>query len=112
MSAGSGLKGADDPRGLIRRRLGEAVMRKLAIDGQEVSGAELQSAGLALPVVPRMRVEERALALARSIARAPRGALAELKRHMRRDPLMPGDAMPAAEPLRAFASTGEGSYRA
>jgi acyl transferase domain-containing protein/acyl carrier protein/SAM-dependent methyltransferase len=92
---------------LLLRRLGNGLANDLLAEARELSGLDLRAAGLALPVVPADRVTEEALALAHRIARAPRLALVELKRHMRRAPLHSGHAFPAEEPLRARTAAGE-----
>lgn len=102
-ACGNGLQ----PDELLQRRLGHDFANRLD-QGRECTGSDLRAAGLALPVVPANRVAEEALALARRIARAPRLALVELKRHMRREPSHAGAAFPASEAFRARAA-GEGS---
>jgi acyl transferase domain-containing protein/enoyl-CoA hydratase/carnithine racemase/SAM-dependent methyltransferase len=102
--AASGVADVDD---LLQRRLGDGFAHSLLRGGQPQTGSQLRAAGLALPVVSQARVEEEALALARTIARAPRLALVELKRHMRSEAFHPGGAVPAREALRPFAVGGE-----
>lgn len=98
-------RGADISE-IVRRRINADLAKSLLRLGQEQSGKDLRQAGLVLRVVPHDHVIEDALALANTIARAPRHALVELKRHMRGAPLCPGAAAPAREPLRVLATGG------
>jgi polyketide biosynthesis enoyl-CoA hydratase PksI len=69
---------------IIPRRFGECLGNEMLFVAGSYHGGELRDRGATMAIVPRAEVIEKALELAKELAKLPRVALTELKAHLAR----------------------------
>ncbi|TMC20973.1 MAG: enoyl-CoA hydratase [Chloroflexi bacterium] len=67
---------------IVPKKLGFSLAEELLLTANTYRGAELEKRGVPFPVLPREKVKDYALTLARQIAEKPRVSLITLKEHL------------------------------
>lgn len=67
---------------ILADKMGNDLARESLLTGEHYAGSELKQRGLAIPIMPRAKVTDAAMVLARQIAQAPRGQLVRLKQQL------------------------------